>query len=297
MKKIILVLVLLIFLIGCGKEPVEIYKGVYMPTLSIALLNDTYKPALFDLDKAIENGVDTLAVGPVYLSNEEGKVSLVPGTKDFLISYIENAQARGFKIWLIPEILTSEEIKPPTRISDEILENTDLMQDFDLAIIEWAKIAQEYNIEIFSPVNEPHAKFGMEKMKKWLPEIKLKIEAVYSGKICTRGEWFSPELSSYSCFSPTIEIPKNKEEENEFVSRITRLSEEAKQLNIELILGEIYWLGTEDEKRSITIALEAVKDKVNGFLILDLPHLTSVSHPTLFENFESEVKEFYTQEE
>lgn len=298
--KIVILLVAVVFISGCIQEKVEVdYKGVWMPTLDYSLLHDTYdgqwiKPIFLDLDKAMESGIDTLAFSPVYWADEEGEISLLPGVKEPLVSFIENAKARGFKIWLVLEIVYPEEgAKRPTRvIPDELIENTDLMKNFDSAVIEWAKFAQEHDIEIFSPINEGDLNFGWERNKNWLVEIKPKIEAVYSGKICAKGEWPIPKLSSsYSCFGPTIEIPKNEEEKNNLINQI----EEAKKQDIEFMMGEIFegeeWQGTvEDTKRGFAMAVEAGKGRANGFFILDVPRLTSFD-----ENLESMIKELYLE--
>ncbi|MBI4980590.1 hypothetical protein HZC30_03480 [Candidatus Woesearchaeota archaeon] len=285
----------------------EIYKGVYMPTLSASSLREDYRPYSFNLDKAAENGINTLAFGPMFYVNDKGEVWLVPETKEFLISFIKKAQSKDFRIWLIPEVMFPEpDLKQkffhgvPGPIPNEILENTDFMQNLDSAVIEWAKIAEELKIDIFSPLNEADNKLGIEKRVSWLEEIKPKIEAVYSGKICLKGEWNTSAFNnSYSCFAPTIGTPENEEEKNKLAITINNLAEDAKNRNLELIIGEIWsgpgWKGREKSKKVYAMALEACKGKVDGVFILDTIGSRFFPAPAGFEDFKCVVREFYTQ--
>ena len=287
-----------------GQQPVELeYKGVWMPTFGSLLIPDSLlpegldtslmQPIFADLDKAEQSGINTLAFQMGYWVDSQGELSKLPGMDEFFISFIDEAHARGFKIWLNPEIIHSIDEGGPSELRimpEDLLENTDLIENFELGIIEMAEFAEEHNVEIFSPSSEMHVNIGRERSKRLLAEIKPRIDAVYSGKICLRGEWPIPELSSYSCFGPTIGIPKNEQEKNNLINQI----ENAREQNIELMLGEIYkghdWSGTgEDARRGFAMAFEAGKDRVSGVFILDIPR------PFLDpEDFESMIREFYT---
>jgi len=198
--------------------PRQFYKGVWMPTLGSHLIPDSYlpegidvsliQPIFADLDKAEQSGINILAFQMGFWVDEQGELAMLPGEEEFFASFIDEAHARGFKIWLNPEIVyfTDEEVgASELRIMpEELLENTDLIKNFKLAIIETAKFAEEHNVEIFSPSSEMHVNIGRERSKRLLAEIKPRIDAVYTGKICLRGEWPIPELLSYSCFGPTV---------------------------------------------------------------------------------------------
>ncbi len=323
------ILILLIVLVGLGiggffiyksffvpeasvpkteKTKEEIYKGVYMALLGVSLLPDDYlpegmkslllEPVFSDLDKAAESGVNTLAFGMGYWANEQGKVSIPPNFKEFLISFIEEAHARGFKIWLVVELAHPvDEGGNPRAMPEEWLEDTDLIENFELAIIETAKFAEEHNVEMFSPANEMYVnldsdKVGRERSKRLIVDIKPKIDAVYSGKICLKGEWPNPDFSAYSCFGPGVDIPENEEEKNELINKLDYNIRVNKK---ELIIGELWegndWEGSqEDAKRGFEMALEAVKGKVSGVFILD------IERPLFPESFESTIKEFYTKQ-
>lgn len=316
-------LIILIVLVGLGIGgffaykyffvPKEVYKGVWMPSFGSSLIPDSYfsegfdislmQPVFSDLDKAEQSGINTLAFQMGYIVNEQGELSLFPGEKDFFASFIDEAHSRGIKIWLNPEIILQSAIHrgdSSTRIMpEELIENTDLIENFKLAIIETAKFAEEHDVEIFSPSSEMFANIDFEKpgrprSLKLIAEIKPKIDAVYSGKICLKGEWPKPEFSDYSCFGPTIGAPRNEAEKNKLIEKIDfQLQREDKK---ELIMGEIWegndWQGTPEEaKENIASALEAVRGKVDGVFILDIGSIT----PRFPGSFEVMIKEFYAE--
>jgi len=316
------VLIALMILVGLGVggffiwknvfAPKEVYKGVWMPTLGSHLIPDSYlpegldvsliQPIFADLDKAEQSGINTLAFQMGYWVNEQGELSMIPGEEEFFISFIDEAHVRGFKIWLNPEIIHPTDKGGPSELRimpEELIENTDLIKNFEAGIVEIAKFAEEHDVEIFSPSSEMHVnldfeKVGRERSKKLIVEIKPKIDAVYSGKICLRGEWPNPEFSAYSCFGPTIGIPKNEEEKNKLINKIERATKDKK---IELMVGELWegngWQGSqEDAKRGFEMALAAVEGKVSGVFILDITRPT----PLFPESFESVIKEFYTKQ-
>ncbi len=281
-----------------------IYKGIGTPVLDYSFSQvsmlpgkpEDYRPAMFDLDWVAESGINTLSFNVGLWANEQGEIGTLPGVKEPLISFIDEARARGFKIWLAGELLRPVIEGSPSEmrmIPEEMIENTDLMENFDSALIEWAKIAEEHNVEIFSPISEAHVNFGGERGKKWLAEIKPKIDAVYSGKICALGYWVIPELSSYSCFGPTIGVPKTEEEKNELINKIeTELKKRDVELMLHLWEGN-GWRGSQEEaKRGFEMAFEAGKGRVSGIFFLDFPRPT----PVFPESFEDTIKEFYAEE-
>lgn len=321
MKKIIIILVALVSLTVGGFfvwknffAPKEIYKGVWMPALGASsLMSEGYlpeglipkgydisimEPVFADLDKAEEAGINTLAFQIGYWVNEQGELSLLPGTREFFADFIDEAHSRGFKIWLNPEILHKVDSGGPSemrRMPEEWIENTDLLENFKEAIVETAKFAEEHDVEIFSPSSEMHVNIGGNRNRKLLAEIKPRIDAVYTGKICLRGEWPGSDLSEYSCYGPTIDIPKTEEEKTLLTERIEEKTEDK---DIELIMGELWegndWQGSpEDAKRGFEMGLAAAEGKVSSVFILD----TGRDYIQLFpESFEETIKEFYSQE-
>ncbi len=291
--------------------PKEFYKGVWMPSFGTSLIPDSYfsegfdislmQPVFSDLDKAEQSGINTLAFQMGYIVNEQGELSLFPGEKEFIASFIDEAHVKGFKIWLNPEIILQSAIHrgdSTTRIMpEELIENTNLLKNFELAIVETAKFAEEHDVEIFSPSSEMYVSLdfdmpGRPRSLKLIADIKPQIDAVYSGKICLRGEWPKPEFSAYSCFGPGIGAPRSEAEKNKLIEQLDYNIRVNKK---ELIIGEIYegsnWHGTPEEaKRNIETALEIVKGKVSGVFILDIGSVT----PRFSQSFESMIKGFYS---
>lgn len=290
--------------------PREFYKGIWMPALGAShipenLLPDdllpegvdisVMEPVFADFDKAEEAGINTFATQMSYWADENGELTMPPSVKEFMASFIDQAHARGFKVWLNPEILHYVEKGNPSemrQIPESWIENTDLIENFEAAIVETATFAEEHDVEIFSPSSEMYANIGRERSKRLIVDIKPKIEAVYSGKICLKAEWPIPEfLPHYSCFGPPVNMPKNEQEKNDLINHL----EQEREKNVELIVGEMWegndWSGTPKEaKQGFEMALEAVKGRVNGIFILD----TGRDYIQLFpESFDRVITEFY----
>jgi hypothetical protein len=217
-----------------GGQVELVYRGVWMPSLGASaipgdllpenLLPEGYdisvmEPVFLDLDKAEEAGINTLAFQMSYWADENGELTMPPEVKEFMASYIDEAHARGFKVWLKPEILHYMERGGPGElriIPEEWIENTDLIENFEAAIIETAEFAEEHDVEIFSPSSEMYVnldfdKPGRERSKRLIIDIEPKIEAVYSGKICLSAEWAQDDfLPYYSCFGPSIGAPRSE---------------------------------------------------------------------------------------
>jgi len=294
------------------EEEIYIYKGVWMPALGASVIPQSYlpeglvpegydvsimEPVFADFDKAEKAGINTFATQMSYWADERGELTMPPSVREFMANFIDTAHAKGFKVWLNPEISHYVEKGNPSemrKIPEEWLENTDLIKNFELAIIETAKFAEEHDVEIFSPSSEMYANIGRGRSKRLIVDIRPKIEAVYSGKICLKAEWPIPEfLPHYSCFGPPANMPKNEQEKNDLINHL----EQEREKNVELIIGELWegndWQGSqEDAKRGFEMALEAVKGRVNGIFILD----TGRDYIQLFpESFESTIKEFYQE--
>jgi hypothetical protein len=256
------------------------------------------EPTFADLDKAEQSGINTLAFQMSYWADENGELTMPPEVKEFMASFIDEAHAKGFKVWLNPEILHFMEKGSTSElriIPDEIIENTDLIENFKDAIVETAEFAEEHGVEIFSPSSEMYVnldfdKPNRERSKEVIISVKPRIDAVYSGKICLRGEWPNSDFSDYSCFAPTIGIPQNEEEKIALINHL----EQEKEKGAEIITGELYegsgWQGNQQDAISgFARGLEALSGRVSGVFITDGARL--YFEPGVFENM---IKEFYT---
>jgi hypothetical protein len=316
MKKRILIISIIISLVAGGFfvykrffAPKEFYIGVWMPALGASAIPENYlsdnllpegvdvsvmEPVFADFDKASDVGINTFATQMSYWADEKGELTMPPSVREFMASFIDRAHAAGFKVWLNPEILHYVEKGSPSemrQIPESWIENTNLLENYKLAIIETAKFAEEYDVEIFSPSSEMYVNIGRERSKRLIVEIKPQIDAVYKGKICLRAEWPIQEfLPHYSCFGPPVNMPKSEQEKNDIINHL----EQEREKGVELIVGEMWegndWGGTPEEaKQGFEMALEAVKGRVNGLFILD----SGRDYIQLFpESFETTIKEF-----
>jgi hypothetical protein len=316
--KILIILLILVglsaggFFLSKNFIPREFYKGVWMPALGASVIPENYlpeglvpegydisimEPVFADFDKAKRAGINTFATQMSYWADERGELTMPAEVKEFMASFIDRAHARGFKIWLNPEILHKIDRGSPSEmrmIPEEWLEKTDLLENYKLAIIETAKFAEEHDVEIFSPSSEMYVNIGRERSKRLIVDIKPEIEAVFSGKICLKAEWPIPEfLPHYSCFGPPVDMPKNEREKSDLVRHL----DQEREKKVELIVGELWegndWLGSQEEAlRGFETALEIIKGKVSGVFILD----SGRTYKPLFpESFEKVITEFYQE--
>ena len=140
---IILIFSLLLVYAYSGKPPsgeVEIYKGIWSPVFPM-----TAKILLLDIGQLKEDGVNTLAFGPNYMTDNEGNIGKFPNWLTIL--FIQAAHRNGFKVFLVPDMwgpgFTGVENK------------TLFFEQATSIVLEWAEIAEKYGVEMFAPSNEP----------------------------------------------------------------------------------------------------------------------------------------------
>ncbi len=167
-----------------SKEEV-IYKGIWDPVLGLE--DEDYLASNAQKLKGL--GINTIfiaALPPIaepeferleeIFSPElvERVKEVIPNEKEFLIETIQTAHRNGFRVALTVG-------DPPVK------ENVD-MEALNLRIVEVAKIAEEYDVELFSPLNEPEMIFsGTRNVGPWRQEILHKVKEVYHGDITWNG--------------------------------------------------------------------------------------------------------------
>jgi len=169
----------------------QFYHGLFFNYISNA------RYALANIDHLKECGFDTIFLNIQMLDRPDGSL-YVPGEEVYFF-YINAFHASGFKIWLALSHTAFEfpyRFNSPPYVARE-LENQFAV--FDLAepvILEWAEIAQHYQVEGFIPLEEANAltkergsiitdMYQDERgfLSNWSQEIRSKIEAKYSGKL------------------------------------------------------------------------------------------------------------------
>jgi hypothetical protein len=283
-----------LFKIKKTEEEVYIYKGIWTPTLLIQDQNYLSSKAQKLKDLGI-NTVFIMAPPPQYeewlekarkafqTSPEliELLEEILPIHKEIIINNIQDAHENGLRVGLT---LVSWNPLLEMEIDKELL---------NAKIIEYARLAEEYDVELFAPMGEPEKVFGKE-TAKWGQEILPRIKEVYHGQITSKGigiglpareltNEFFRELAEqppgqfagydYIGFSPMIspEI-QTLEEYSEYVENALKytLAQAERDGCKGVIITEFgvldgHFLSKEESARAHEIVLEKGKDKVVGF--------------------------------
>lgn len=156
-------------------EP-SLYKGFWEPTS-----NTARQMIIEDVDVLIKMGVNTISIGPAYLPNVDGSFSAdPPWMEQGVLEQINAAHAKGLGVYLVPQFWSPYQ-KPDPKKADLYLEN------FAPIVLKWAEMAEQYGVEMFSPVNEPDHVFDTRKVSTWqqklLPEIRKRYKGIVLPKL------------------------------------------------------------------------------------------------------------------
>jgi len=208
--------------------------------------------------------------------------------KELLVANIQTAHRNGLKV-----VLTTGFMPPYPKAADLDLE------DLNSKIIDLAKLAEEYGVEFFSPLNEPDCIFW-ENTARWGQEILPRIREVYHGEIIWKGaifcfidimrpppdaeaseqsgEW-PTDFSGYDYigFSMSPRAGMTLEEYPQFVDNVLNATLAwAERDNCKGVMVTEFgtwewepWHSEEDVARPHEIVLERGENKVVGFFVLD----------------------------
>lgn len=104
-------------------------------------------------------------------------------TEETVRTRIRQLKQNNLKVYLViyPEWLYTHE-------KNYLLKNPDAYEKRTREIVlEWAKIAEEEKVDIFSPLNEPFLHIGYEKTFAWHDDILPELRKVYHGLLAPRG--------------------------------------------------------------------------------------------------------------
>jgi len=250
---------------------VQIYKGAWTP-----LVYPQSIPSMKDM------GVNTVFLATNFVESE-GRLLEPPFNKELLIANIQTAHKNGLEVALTVFI-----VPPYPKASDLDLE------DLNAKIIESAKLAEKYDVEFFSPLNEPELIFGPSASATWGQEILPRIKEVYHGEVIWKGslsqphmieqflyENYSTNFSGYDYIGTSI-TPRagmNLEDFSYHVDEaLDLILAFAKRDNVKGVMITEFgvWEGDikseEDAARAHEIVLEKGENKVVGFFVLDSPY-------------------------
>ncbi len=239
-----------------SESEVEVYKGVWLTTV--------FPSHMAGLKKM---GVNTVFF---YGYPDEGTIAL-----------IQAAHRNGLKVGLTLDI---KSLLSPNPEASEID-----MEALNFRIIETAKIAEKYGVELFGPLAEPDAMFDINTTKRWAQEILPRVRDVYHGDIVWRGaSVLDINLSGYDYIGFTLSVdPVNTTLEDwagaeAYVdNNLNQALVFAERDNCKGIMvtdfGAFEWeskwgeplRSEEDIARAYEIVLERGKGKAAGFFYLD----------------------------
>ncbi len=206
---------------------VQIYKGAWCFFISPNLL-----AGLKDI------GVNTVQIGGA------SKAFEFPDIRELVVANIQTAHRNGLKVFLT---LSGSASGTPTK--EKIY-----LEDLNSRIIEYAKIAERYEVEFFAPLNEPGfmSKYPLEENKdpeKWAQEVLPQIREAYPEFAKKRvleediyGEMWAQEVlpgikEAYPDFAEKYPLVKNVDAEKWAQDILPRIKE--------VYHGEVIWRADE----------------------------------------------------
>ncbi len=121
----------------------------------------------------------------------DGTFGTKSDAKQFVIGQIVEAHKQGIQVYLVPNFRHPSPF-PDRRIAETYLEN------FTPIVLEWAEIAEEYGVALFSPGNELDKPFPKDLVATWLHDIIPKINERYDGlTIAKLKDVFDMDFSGY----------------------------------------------------------------------------------------------------
>ena len=249
-----------------SEREVEVeYKGIWMSTLLFRDPNylDSNAQRLKDMgintiylsafppypEASFENLKGTFAPEIVEMFRE-----LIPIGKELIIDNIQTAHRHGLKVAL-------------TVITPSILEEEDV-EELNSQIIEYARLAEEYDVELFAPMAEPP---NTIKTGSWRQEILSRIKEVYNGEIFWSAA--GPGLPNEEQMSQISEQPPGDFVGYDYIGFST-LFFPSEILNPEERLQFDYMLTLEDYSQYVEGAIDymsivAERDGVKGVIITE----------------------------
>ncbi len=281
-----------------SRKELSLYLGVWMPALQ-----GEGEQSLEEKEDLIALGANTVAFGVVipYFPDGSLEQERVRESKDdarMLMRYYKEA---GLAIVFSPEPIPANLEGEPTPVPATIRET--LLKNYEEVILDLAKIAEEENVEVFSPMNEPDWKLGLERASSWGQEILPEVGKVFTGKVMWKGltsddsenikkvDFLGYDIIGFTSF-PWGGIANYKTNLQSF---LTALQAKAAEDGVkELFVAEFgtydpVGLPKRDEPKSIQYVFEEGKGKLQGFLVFDPPR--GIGTPVKGSELENVVKE------
>lgn len=196
------------------KDKISVYKGFWMPRISYSgkYLNKT-EPSPEPMDNiTLLKQVDAnlVLVGLDIYIDKNGNVSTSYPEKlihQRVNSLVQQYYPNGIRLGLVPMCHYSREqiimgiipdknkvpTGPAPSISPDLLNNPHYLDNYNNYVGNLAGIAEQYSMEMFSPMNEPDLILGSNYASKWGQDILPGVKQNYHGKIL-----YKAALKNYS---------------------------------------------------------------------------------------------------
>lgn len=262
------------------RKNTSLYLGVWMPALEY--------PGEHSLERRedlIALSANTVAFGVGIPYDKDGNIneldmeSVYARSRELIRYYKESDLVVLFSPEPVPANIMDEPGPIPDNIRGVFLEN------YEKIIIELAKISEEENVEIFSPMNEPDYKLSAGLSSSWGQDILPKIRKVYKGKIMWKGslselvrENKQIDFSGYDVIGFTIFPFGGIEYYQEDIKRtIDIVKKWAKDDGVPEVFASEFGtykpvrIEQVDEPKSIDYVFEAGEGNLTGFMVFDPP--------------------------
>ncbi len=213
-------------------------------------------------------GVNTVSVVPNYIfengkpflsAGKVGPIKLAGDPKQYHIDQIVKAKKAGFAVLLAPDLVGGDNKKVEGVELESFLEETKKIS------LEWAQIAQQYQVEYFAPQNEfdyvldfnfsepneNNRQKYVDISNQWHKDLLSGIKQVFKGKIMykTASPDFNIEASGYDYIAIDFSQYNNNLEEfrKNVKNYYQKTSENAKASKTQWVVGE-FWVPYRERK-------------------------------------------------
>ncbi len=158
------------------------YKGIWTHTI------DAMRNALMNVENLKQIGVNFVAVTLDVEMDENRNVQVV-GDNDLLF-YILAFHRCGLGVLLMPDPCHPSFVrwgKYEWTLGDnyaDVRRGAELLENFTPLVLKWAEIAENYGVEMYSPLNEPQTfARNSDEASQWLQQLRPYLKERYSGTL------------------------------------------------------------------------------------------------------------------
>ncbi|MFH1211201.1 MAG: hypothetical protein V1645_04790 [archaeon] len=270
---------------------VSIYKGFWMPAMGF----DDSQQSMSGVTALKDAGANIVAIGPNVKINSVGDVKM-DAPLDFLDRRLSELTKRyysdGIRVCLVIETLYVDDFSEqtpaggPTAFPEDIASKPGFLDKYNLMVVDVAKLAEKYHVEIFSPMNEPDMKLGGKVASDWGQQVLPLVRKNYSGKVLWKS---TPSADRYDINFKGYDIigidispgggPQSLQTYPQYVGGILdSILSSAERDNVPDVMftefgvwGGALSLSEDDKAVAHRIVFEQGKGKVKGFFVLDPP--------------------------